>query len=211
MPPVTPPKVPPVTEGKVGKTLGKVGQAVLPCSIYAKNDIDSTVYYQLKAHEYLVVTSTARDGWVKVLLTNGQEGFVQADSIRVLDYQVTQMISNPPMPRNAADLALSKLGPVKEEKLDNGKFVQSVFGELGIKLSAKPSEQVKVGKKIARLEDLKKGDRVYFWDEKAEEIGQVGVYVGNGYMVHLNDSKGAVETVYIGSKDWLKKLVEARR
>lgn len=197
--------------------LGKLGQATFPCDIFAKPDIGSQVYYSVKAQDYLVVDTAKESGWVKVLLQNGQYGFVQVDSVKVMEYQVTttKMSQDAKLGKvrglaRAAELALSKVGPISDE-LDSGTFVQKTFAKIGVKLSADPEKQSKVGKTVAALEKLVKGDRVYFWVEEAGKIDEVGIYLGNGYFVYLNEASGEVETQYLGEEKWLKKLVAARR
>lgn len=198
--------------------LGKLGQATFPCQIFAKPDIGSHVYYSVKAQDYLVVDTAKESGWVKVLLQNNTYGFVQADSVKVMEYQVTTTkaareakLGKVRELARAAELALSKIGPVSDEDLDSGTFVQRMFAEVGVKLSADPEKQSKVGKTVPALEKLVKGDRVYFWGEEAGKIDEVGIYLGNGYFVYLNEESGDVETQYLGEKKWLKKLVAARR
>ena len=198
--------------------LGKLGQATLQCDIYAKPDIGSRVYYTVKVQDYLVVDTAKEPGWVKVLLQNNTYGFVQADSVKVMEYRVTTSkkaqdakLANAVGLARAAELALRKIGPVSDDDLDSGIFVQRTFAEIGVKLSADPEKQSKVGKAIAKLEKLQKGDRLYFWVEEAEKIGEVGIYYGDGHFIYLNEVSGEVETQYLGEQKWLKRLVAARR
>lgn len=64
---------------------------------------------------------------------------------------------------------------------------------------------------ITKLEDLQKGDRLYFWSKSRNKIGHTGVYLGNGYFVHSSSGKGKVTTDYLATPKWLNILVAARR
>ena len=68
-----------------------------------------------------------------------------------------------------------------------------------------------MGQQITRLEDLQAGDRLYFWENKRGKIGHTGIYLGKGYFVHSSVGNHGVATDYLGSKNWLKILVAARR
>src|SRR5687768_11393784 len=71
------------------KVLGKLGQATEKTPIYASMSSKARVYYRVKQYEYLVVTDSSRDNWMKVLLQNGRYGYVPADTIAKLPYEVT--------------------------------------------------------------------------------------------------------------------------
>lgn len=58
-------------------------------------------------------------------------------------------------------------------------FVQYVFAHFGISLPRVAADQQKVGTYVSR-EDLQPGDLVFFGDP----AHHVGIYVGNGYMIH---------------------------
>ena len=70
-------------------TLGKLGQATEATKIYRTASTRSTVYYNVKAFEYLVINPYEKEGWLKVLLRNGKHGFIPADAIARLPYDVT--------------------------------------------------------------------------------------------------------------------------
>lgn len=209
------------------KVLGKLGQATEKTPIYSSMSSKSRVYYRVKQYEYLVVTDSSRDNWMKVLLQNGRYGYVPADTIAKLPYEVTTEVQ-PRLSRSAMGNNSSR-GWAAEKGLefrgtpyvwggnslkggiDCSGFVKQLFGQVGMSLPRTAAEQALVGQKIARLEDLKKGDRLYFWENKRQKIGHTGIYLGNGYFVHSSRGKNGVDTDYLGSPKWLKILVAARR
>jgi cell wall-associated NlpC family hydrolase len=209
------------------KVLGKLGQATEKTPIYATMSAKSRVYYRVKQYEYLVVTDSSRDNWMKVLLQNGRYGYVPADTIAKLPYEVTTdvkprtsrgAIANSSSRGWAADQGMQFRGTPYvwggndlNRGIDCSGFVKKLFGAVGVNLPRTASEQALVGQKIEKLEDLQKGDRLYFWENKRAKIGHTGIYLGNGYFVHSSRGKNGVDTDYLGSPKWLKILVAARR
>jgi cell wall-associated NlpC family hydrolase len=164
---------------------------------------------------------------MQVLLQNGRYGYVPADTIAKLPYEVTtevpsrmsrQAISNPGSRGSVVDMGLQYRGTPYvwggnnlRSGIDCSGFVKKLFGEVGVNLPRTASEQALVGQPIQRLEDLQKGDRLYFWENKRNKIGHTGIYMGNGYFVHSSRGHNGVATDYLGSPKWLKILVAARR
>lgn len=212
--------------------LGKLGQVTEPTKIYSKPSAGSKVYYSIKAYEYVVIRPSSQT-WTKVLLQNGRYGYVRTSAVAKLPYEVT---SNQPsrtalrMPSlssrgargtsaDAAAYALNYIGTPyvwggndPSRGVDCSGLVQQMFGRIaGQNLPRTAAEQVKVGTPVTRLEDLRKGDRLYFWDAKRGKVGHTGIYLGNGYFVHSSSNHKGVATDYLGSKKWLNILVAARR
>ncbi len=65
--------------------------------------------------------------------------------------------------------------------IDCSGFVQVVHKVLGIKLPRDASQQQKIGRAV-KFKDLILGDIIFF--DKNEKIGHVGIYVGNGQIIH---------------------------
>lgn len=64
---------------------------------------------------------------------------------------------------------------------------------LGIALPRSSSQQADECKKI-RKSELALGDLVFFHGTKKNGINHVGIYVGNGNMIHASSSKGVIVT-----------------
>ncbi|HXH60610.1 MAG TPA: NlpC/P60 family protein, partial [Fimbriimonadaceae bacterium] len=95
-------------------------------------------------------------------------------------------------------------------------FVKDVFADIGVELPRTAAEQYKVGTPVTRLEDLKPGDRLYFWDNKRGIIGHTGIFVGfqsdgGAYFIHSSKSRGGVATSDLRNPMWRRLLVAARR
>lgn len=214
--------------------LGKLGQVTEAAKIYSKPTSHSRLYAKINAFEYIVVRRV-NDDWFKVLLQNGRYGYVDADCVAQLPYEVSQgstkgragSTASRRFSRGtagasgsaaAANYALNFVGTPYEwggndprTGIDCSGLVQQMFGAFGQNLPRTAAEQALVGTPIRRLEDLRKGDRLYFWEAKRGKIGHTGIYLGNGYFVHSSVSHHGVATDYLGSPKWLHLLVAARR
>jgi len=209
------------------RVLGKLGQVTEATPIYSSMTSRSHVYYRVKQYEYLVISSSPKDNWMKVLLQNGMYGYVPADTVAKLPYEVTADMPNTrtrgsigsSRSRSAlANYSLNFVGtPYKwggndiNNGIDCSGFVKKLYGMVGVDLPRTAAEQALVGQPITRLEDLQPGDRLYFWENKRGKIGHTGMYLGNGYFVHSSRGHNGVATDYLGQQKWLRILVAARR
>lgn len=228
---------PPVQQAKTSTgrvVLGKLGQATHATAIYAQPNSQSRVYYKAKTKDYLVIRKAHSAGWFQVLMQTGQYGYVQTAAVNQLPYDVTSN-PTPKKPRNGylasrggsaprsggaavADYSLNFQGTPyvwggndPYNGIDCSGFVKKMYGTIGVNLPRTAAEQAMVGTPIYRLEDLRKGDRLYFWDKKRAKIGHTGIYLGNGNFVHSSSGRRGVATDYLGTERWLKILVGARR
>lgn len=215
-------------QGKV--VLGKLGQTTEKTKIFAAPNSRARVYYTAKAFEYLVVRTSEKPAYLKVLLQNGVYGYVPKDDIAQLPYEVTA--DAPASKRSGgrqagtltsrtgsalAQYSLNFLGtPYKwggndvYNGIDCSAFVKKMYGKVGVNLPRTAAEQALVGKPITMLEHLQPGDRLYFWDAKRNKIGHTGIYMGGGYFVHSSSGRKGVATDFLSDK-WKKILVAARR
>ncbi|HZH99068.1 MAG TPA: C40 family peptidase [Fimbriimonadaceae bacterium] len=216
-----------LAENKV--VLGKLGQALEETKIFSKPSSSSRVYYKVKPYQYLVIKD-GTEKYHKVLLQNGQYGFVNADVVARLPYDVTadtrapssrasggEMVGSPSSRAAIANYSLKFTGTPyvwggndPRNGIDCSAFVKYLYGQIGVSLPRTAAEQVRVGKKITRLEELQAGDRLYFWSSKRNKIGHTGIYLGNGWFQHSSTNNRGVKSDYL-SKKWLDILVAARR
>lgn len=222
--------------GQTKVVLGKLGQATSASAIHFRPSSSSGVYYRVQAYQYLIVRQGPSASWTKVLMSNGRYGYVSANAVAELPYEIVQKPGNREASRpaalmsrggavarggegaQAANYALNFIGtPYKwggndeYNGIDCSGFVKKVYGTIGESLPRTAAEQATVGQPIERLEDLRAGDRLYFWDSKRGKIGHTGIYLGNTYFVHASSGHGQVATDYLGSAKWLRMLVAARR
>jgi len=93
---------------------------------------------------------------------------------------------------------------------DCSSFTKHVFKKFGYTLPRTAKEQAKVGKYVSKA-NLKKGDLVFFKvPSRGSGIGHVGIYIGNGKMIHTY-GQGGVKISSINSAYWKNNYVTARR
>ncbi|MCH8978966.1 MAG: C40 family peptidase [Armatimonadetes bacterium] len=205
--------------------LGKLGQAIEATKLYKSASTKSHVYYRLKQYEYIVINSYKDDSWLLVLLENGDQGFVLSDKVARLPYNVTMPKANGTASdvQKALEYSFNYVGtPYKwggndiTKGIDCSAFVKDVFAQIGVKLPRTAAEQYKVGKPVTNIEELKPGDRLYFWDKKRGLIGHTGIFVGfredgGAYFIHSSANNKGVATDDLRNQKWRKLLVAARR
>ena len=208
--------------------LGKLGQTLRATSIHASPTSRSRIYYPARPYEYLVLRTSHSRNWYRVLLSNGAFGYIRADSVALLPKDVVwkenaaPRVSYPTGQGMASREEIARYAqrfigtPYKwggndiVNGIDCSGFVKKLYGAIGVDLPRTAAEQVKVGQPIYRLEDLRPGDRLYFWSAKRNKIGHTGIYIGGGYFTHASSGNHGVATNFLTPK-WRKILFAARR
>lgn len=95
---------------------------------------------------------------------------------------------------------------------DCSSFTEFVFAKVGVDLKWGTSSQKKAGSYVGKG-NLRAGDLVFFDTVGSNNgvINHVGIYMGNGQMVHNTPSKNGVTTNSISSGYWSQHYVTARR
>lgn len=95
--------------------------------------------------------------------------------------------------------------------LDCSGFMQYIFKKsMRINLPRTSAEMATVGRAVERSQ-LQPGDMVFFRTAGGGRISHVGMYIGNGRMVHAPRSGKSIEIVGITSGYWHQKYATARR
>jgi cell wall-associated NlpC family hydrolase len=219
-------------------SLGRVAQATAPTRVYSRPSTRARVLNNLQTNEYLVVRDYKKGSpWKLVLMKNGTYAYGRSETMNVLNYEYK--VDAPPesammasMPRATsfssrgnedlraavAQYALNFKGTPYvwggnnlQSGIDCSGFVKQLYGQIGMNLPRTAAEQVNVGSRVARLEDLRKGDRLYFWDANRNCVGHTGIYLGNGMFVHSSRTHRGVDTDDLHNPKWMRILVAARR
>lgn len=76
-------------------------------------------------------------------------------------------------------------------------FAYNMHRSVGIVIPRDASDQATAGQKVEK-EDLLPGDLLFFaYEEGKGRVHHVGIYMGNGEMIHSPDSRGAIEIVQL--------------
>lgn len=76
--------------------------------------------------------------------------------------------------------------------VDCSGFTQQVMKKFGITISRSSRSQFSNGVKVAKKEDLKPGDLV-FYGTNGRKIDHVALYAGNGQIIHASDAKTGIK------------------
>lgn len=93
---------------------------------------------------------------------------------------------------------------------DCSSFTRYVFGLEGVSLPFGTAYQKDIGIPVEK-DQWQKGDLLFFWSSVPGLIGHVGIYDGNGNLVHNSASKDGVAISPLDLKYWQDHYVSARR
>lgn len=100
-------------------------------------------------------------------------------------------------------------GGMSTNGFDCSGFVKYVFAQSGITLPRTTESQVTVGTYISKS-DLQPGDLVFLQNTYRTGVSHVGIYIGDGKMIHSSSSKG-VTTSSLSSSYYVQHYHSARR
>lgn len=100
-------------------------------------------------------------------------------------------------------------------RFDCSSYVQHLFNSFGEDFPRVSRNQAKYGFTVSR-KNLKKGDLLYFYVpgrfNSNKTIGHVGIYIGNGNMIHSSPApKNGVQITSINKKYWKETFITAKR
>ena len=89
-----------------------------------------------------------------------------------------------------------KWGGTTRAGMDCSAFTRAIFRETyGVELPRTSKQMYGVGRTVARRQDLKPGDLVFFKDTySGPGVSHVGIYLGGGRFAHASSSKGGTIT-----------------
>ena len=95
--------------------------------------------------------------------------------------------------------------------VDCSGLTQQLFKQQGIDLPRTAAEQAKTGKAVS-YKEAQPGDLLFFNTLDNEKIvDHVGIYIGNGQMLHASSGKKQVTTTNVNDKYWQSRLTGVRR
>jgi LysM repeat protein len=102
-----------------------------------------------------------------------------------------------------------RFGGNSRKGIDCSAFVQQVFREVEVDLPRSAREQFRVGSKIDR-EQMQKGDLIFF-RTYAKYPSHVGIYLGDGKMIHASSRSRRVVVTSIDHPYYRKRFIGAKR
>ena len=184
--------------------------------------------------------SKPRKGWTQIILPGGQEGWVKSEEIKphngfrsiakgegdagsISDKEMEKIISTAFLLKGVPYL----WGGMTPKGVDCSGLVRWSYLMNGILLPRNASQMVHCGApipvtlpkdgKAAGIENLRRGDLVFFGtpatDEKPQRVTHVGIYIGNDHIIHSSHLV-RVNSLIPGDPDYYEnahKLIAARR
>lgn len=154
--------------------------------------------------------------WYKIRLSDGRTGWVSKTYLRV--NQPNQADSKQQKIDKVIATAKSLIGTPyvyggespQEGGFDCSGLTQYAYKQAGYTLNRISSDQAKQGISVSQS-NLQPGDLVFFSFNGNNKIDHVGIYIGNGQMIHSPRTGSTVKTVNINVSYWQQRYVTARR
>jgi len=101
-------------------------------------------------------------------------------------------------------------GGTSKNGFDCSGFTKYLYSKVkGIKIPRTAAAQYKYGQKVAP-KDMKPGDLLFF-RTRGRHVGHVGIYTGDGKMIHAANPRAGVKVDKVQGGYWGKRLVGVRR
>ncbi|MBO7743364.1 C40 family peptidase [Paenibacillus sp. MWE-103] len=178
------------------------------------SETEASVVRMLPRGQRIHVIRDVDAKWLEVQTEDGKIGFMSAKP-KYSDY------ASPELAMKQADALIAfgssfigthyEFGAATDQTdaFDCSSFVKRVFGEvLGIELPRISYDQAKEGQEV-KLADLRKGDLLFF-GARGLDIGHVGIYAGDGKILHTYSDKLGVHIEAFDGQ-WKDRFVTARR
>ncbi|WP_250673237.1 SH3 domain-containing protein [Paraclostridium ghonii] len=180
------------------------------------NSIVGTAY---KGNNVDILSSS--NGWYKVKLSNGKTGWASSQYISTSGNNNNG--SNNGGGSTETGNAQSVINLVKSQlgkpyvwgaegpnSFDCSGLVLYVYGKNGVKMPRTSREQSNVGTTVSQSQ-LKPGDLIFSSTDGSGGVNHVGIYIGNGQMIHAPKAGDVVKTTSINSSYWQNAFVKAKR
>lgn len=157
---------------------------------------------QISKGSVFVVTGFEGE-WIKIDLGSEDEGYIHSDYTDWL-YMLPEAVeyTEPeisPIRKQLIDFAMEYLGGTYKYggtklgvAVDCSGFTMRVFEHFGYELSRTAAYQMKNNGVPVDYKDMKPGDLIFFWSNKRNCVGHVGIYIGNGKMIHAASEKRGI-------------------
>lgn len=155
------------------------------------------------------------DGWYKISY-NGADAYLSCSYVRFMDSsEASRYAAERSKAQRLLDIAGTYIGTpyvyggMSPNGFDCSGFVKYCFGRLGYDFNRTAASQLEHGRYVSK-EELVPGDLVFFITD-GYSISHVGIYAGNGMMIHSPRPGKSVEYISINEGYYAEKYNTARR
>ena len=182
-------------------------------NVRAENSTASAVITQLPYGTNVSVNWT-QPGWANITTYSGQTGYVSLDYITIVQGELparsvtaTQGQAVLEIAKRYLGLAYRYGGNSPSTGFDCSGFVKYVYGQMGVTLNRVAADQMKNGIAVD-FSQIQVGDIIGFYNSSGY-ISHVGIYAGNGMMIHSPQTGDGVkyESVVSGNYGTRGKIV----
>jgi len=130
-------------------------------------------------------------------------------------FMVDDGLPTPKVQNEIVELAIGflgikyRFGGETDLGIDCSAFVQKVYALAGVRLPRTARQQAKYGLLVSK-EDLQPGDLLFF-QTYARFPSHVGIYIGEGKMIHASSRGGRVEIISINKPYYIRRFLFAKR
>ena len=161
-------------------------------------------------------------GWNKVKLSNGKVGWASGQYISTSSTggntggSTEETKPSQDKVQRVVDLAHAQLGKPYvwgaegPSSFDCSGLTYYIYKQVGITLPRVSRDQYSAGRAVSKS-DLQAGDIVFQSTDGSGKISHVGIYVGNGYMIHAPKPGDVVKKTNMNTSYWNNAYVGARR
>lgn len=103
-----------------------------------------------------------------------------------------------------------RTGGTSRGGFDCSGLTSTVYAKNGVHLPRTAHEQASVGKHVG-IDQLKKGDLVFFKTNRGVRINHVGMYIGDGKFIHASSGGGRVQVSSLNEGYYRRRFATARR
>jgi cell wall-associated NlpC family hydrolase len=168
----------------------------------------SRIHYLWKGNKVKVTGQLGN--WYQIKLSDGRVGWVSKTFLKVDTRQerINKVVATG---RSLVGTPYVWGGEsLQEGGFDCSGFTQYVFNKAGYELPRVSSDQAKYGTLVSRL-TLQPGDLVFYSMQANGVVSHVGLYIGNGQMIHSPKPGDAVKITNITTSYWENRFITARR
>jgi cell wall-associated NlpC family hydrolase len=182
-------------------------------NVRAENNTTSAILTQLPFGSNVTVNWT-QPGWANITTYSGQTGYVSLDYLTVIQGELPSRSVESTKGQAVLEIAKQYLGlPYKyggnspSTGFDCSGFVKYVYGQMGVTLNRTAADQMSNGTWVD-FSQIQVGDIIGFYSSSGY-IGHVGIYAGNGMMIHSPQTGDVIkyESVVSGNYGARGKIV----